>query len=219
MQLPRAPIGASRKARRTAAQQARAESGSGNRPMSPAKLMAELAKSLPENVSISGEAITAGLDMVRTLSFGGPSDYLAARGGGIGQGLPSAIGLKLAYPERPVMCISGDGSALYTIQALWTAAHHDIPVVFLIVNNRSYRILKINMNRYRSEAGLLDRGYQHLDISKPSVDFVPIATGFGVEGRRIEAPEDIGPAVRAAFDSGKPWLLDVAIDGSIEEKG
>ncbi len=187
----------------------------GNRPMSSVRLMYELARCLPEEVSIAGEAITASVDLVRALTFDDPSDYLAARGGGIGQGLPSAIGLKLAHPDRPVMCLSGDGSALYTIQALWTAAHHDIPIVFVIINNRAYRILKLNLNRYRSEASLENRGFLHLDLTEPEVDFVQIARGFGVEGQRIEAPEEIAPAVTAAFRSGKPWLLDVVVDGSV----
>jgi len=203
------------KATETQAQLERARAASGNRAMTAARLMAELAAALPGDVAIAGEAISAGLDLMRTLSFRQPGDYLAARGGGIGQGLPSAIGMKLAHPERPVLCLSGDGSALYTIQSLWSAAHHDIPVVFLIINNRSYRILKLNMNRYRTEAGLADGDYPHLDIDGPAVDFVHLARGFGVAGRRIEAPEEIGPALRAAFDSGEPWLLDVAIDGQV----
>ena len=125
--------------------------------------------------------------MLRTLSFDQTGDYLAARGGGIGQGLPGAIGIKLAFPERPVLCLSGDGSSLYTIQTLWSAAHHKIPVVFLILNNGAYRILKINMNRYRQNAAIADRGYQHLDLSEPQVDFVSLAKGFGLQAVRVEA--------------------------------
>ena len=118
-------------------------------------------------------------------------------------------------PDRAVLCLSGDGSALYTIQALWTAAHHDIPVVFLILNNGAYRILKLNMNRYRKESKLKNRGFQHLDLAEPPVDFVSIAKGMGVEAVRVENAEDVGPAVKRAFESNKPWLLDVVIDGTV----
>ena len=187
----------------------------GNKAMSAARLMVELSASLPADVAVSGEPITSGLDMLRTLSFSTPEDLLSARGGGIGQGLPSTVGMKLAMPERPVLCLSGDGSAMYTIQALWTAAHHDIPVVFLILNNGAYRILKLNMNRYRKEAKLKNRGFQHLDLAEPPVDFVAIAKGMGVEATRIEKPEDVGPAVQRAFEANQPWLLDVVIDGGI----
>ena len=198
-----------------AAQVTRAQATSGNKAMSPARLMMELRDCLPENVAVSAEAISSGLDMLRTLKLHTASDFISARGGGIGQGLPSTIGMKLALPDRPVLCLSGDGSALYTIQALWTAAHHDIPVVFLILNNGAYRILKLNMNRYRKESELEDRGFQHLDLSHPDVDFVSIAKGLGVEAVRIEIPEDVGPAVKRAFAANQPWLIDVVIDGSV----
>ena len=197
------------------AQMAKARVASGNKAMSAARLMVELSASLPADVAITGEPITAGADMLQTLSFKKPSDYLASRGGGIGQGLPSTIGMKLALPERPVLCLSGDGSAMYTVQSLWTASHHQIPVVFLILNNGAYRILKLNMNRYRNEFDVKDRGYQHLDLTEPALDFVSIARGMGLEAARIEEPEDVGPAIKHAFESNQPWLLDVVIDGSL----
>lgn len=207
---------AASKASERAEQQARIERDGGNRPMSSARLMAEIHAGIPENTSIAGEAITATADVLNTFSFERPLDFLASRGGGIGQGLPSAIGIKLAHPDRPVLCLSGDGSALYTVQALWTAAHHHIPVVFVIINNRVYRILKLNMNRYRHDAELpADRGYPHLDLTEPEVDFVRIAEGLGVKARRIEQAEEVASAVRTAFESGEPYLLDIAVDGSV----
>ncbi len=176
--------------------------------------MAELKGALPEGVAVASEAITGTADLVRTLSFAGPSDYLSSRGGGIGQGLPSGLGMKLALGERPVLAVSGDGSSLYTIQALWTAAHHRIPVVFVILNNGAYRILKLNLNRYRGLAGIGgERPYPHMELADPAPDYVSLARGFGVEAARIEQPEAVGPAVREAFASGRPWLLDVVVAG------
>ena len=202
------------KAKRREAQRAKAAHRASNRPMSVAALMAELAKALPEEVAVSGEAITGSPDMLHTLDFKDRHSLLAPRGGGIGQGLPSAVGLKLAYPERPVIAISGDGSALYTIQALWTAAHRRLALVFLILNNATYRVLKLNMDHYRRMAGLApDRGYPYLDLDDPRVDFVAAAAGFGVPGRRVEKLEEVVPAVEAAFANGGPYLLDVAVDG------
>jgi len=197
------------------AQVARASADRDAQPIPVATLMAELAQALPEDVAISGEPISAGVDMYRTLSYAKTGDYLAARGGGIGQGMPSAIGIKLATPDRPVLCLSGDGSSLYTNQALWSAAHHKIPVVFLILNNGAYRVLKLNMDRYRAAVQLDDRGYQHLDLSEPRVDFVALAKSFGVQATRVEAVGDIQSAVNQAFDSGVPWLLDVIVDGTV----
>ncbi len=194
-------------------QRARAEPRGGNLPMSTATLMAELAKVLPDDVAVASEAITGTQDVLRSLDFKDRNALLGPRGGGIGQGLPSAVALKLAEPSRPVLAISGDGSALYTIQALWTAAHRRLNIVFLILNNGTYRVLKLNMDHYRNMSGIQpDRGYPYLDLDDPRVDFVSAAAGFRVPGRRVEKVEDVIPAVATAFASGGPYLLDVLVD-------
>ena len=194
-------------------QRAKAASRGGNRPMSTATLMAELAKVLPEDTAVASEAITGSPDVLHTLDFKDRNALLGPRGGGIGQGLPSAIALKLAQPARPVLAVSGDGSALYTIQALWTAAHRRLDMVFLILNNGTYRVLKINMDHYRHMSGIApDRGYPYLDLDDPRVDFVSAAAGFRVPGRRVEKVEEVIPAVEAAFAAGGPYLLDVLVD-------
>ena len=204
------------KERESAAHRARVERAHGNRPMSAARAMHELASAAPEGVAVAREAITADNDLGRSFDFRAPGDAVGSRGGGIGQGLPTGIGLKLARPERPVLCVSGDGSALYTIQALWTAAHHRIPVVFVILNNRVYRILKYNMNRFRAAAKVEGRtSYPHLDLTDPDIDYVAVARGFGVAGRRVTEPGALGPAVGEAFASGAPCLLEVVVDGSV----
>jgi benzoylformate decarboxylase len=197
-------------------QQEKAGSSREGAPMSSARLMAEVKEALPPQVAIVHEAITASFDLTRTIPFSSEMDFLAARGGGIGQGLPGGIGVKLALPERPVLCISGDGSSLYTIQALWTAAHHRIPVVFLILNNKVYKILKVNMTRFRSEFGLGgERAFPHMDLTDPDIDYVRVAGGFGMKGRRVESAPEVAPALREAFASGEPYLLEVLVDGSL----
>lgn len=216
----RAEAGRKRQAELKAAdwekQQARARQTWDRRPMSTARLMMELKAALPQDAIVSQEAITANVDLTRTLLFERPDDFFGPRGGGIGQGLPSAIGVKLAHPQRPVVCISGDGSSLYTIQALWSAAHHRIPVVFIILNNRVYRILKLNMNRYRQTFGVGgERPHPHMDLTHPDIQYVDVARGFGVDGRCIEDPAQVGPALQAALASGKPVLLDVLVDGTV----
>ena len=206
---------AAERRREHAAHQARATLGTDSGRMTPARLMEELAKAVPKDICVAGEAITAGVAALNSFDFRAGDQYFTSRGGGIGQGLPSAIGLKLAYPERPVLCLSGDGSSLYTIQSLWTAAHHKIPVIWVILNNGCYRILKINMNRYRQDTGIdVDRGYPHMSLGEPDIDFISVAKGFGIEARRIENPQDVGPALNLALDSGQPWLLDVLVDAN-----
>ncbi|MCH7810122.1 MAG: thiamine pyrophosphate-binding protein, partial [Chloroflexi bacterium] len=132
-------------------------------------------------------------------------------------GMPNPIGIKLARPEVPVMSVVGDGSALYTIQALWTAAHHRIPVTWVIANNRSYRILKLNMLDYLGE-GAAGREFVAMDMTEPALDFAQIAASFGVKGVHIEHPDEIGDALREAQGSGEPRLLDIVIDGDVKSR-
>ena len=128
--------------------------------------MAEIRDAMPKRTVVVNEAITLTPDVMRTLAFPRAGDYYGTRGGGIGQAVPGAIGVKVAHPDRPVLAISGDGSALYTIQALWTSAHHDLPMVWVILHNRSYRILKFNLDNYQRRFGLPgDRPYPHMDLT------------------------------------------------------
>jgi len=176
--------------------------------------MADLEAALPPEAIVVDESITASIDLARTVQFERAGDYVGARGGGIGQALPGALGVKLAHPDRPVVAVSGDGSAMYSIQALWTAAHHDLAVVFVILNNREYRILKHNMDTYRQRFGAKpERGYPNMDLVAPDLGFVDLARGLGVEGVRVSRPGELRPALDKALGAGRPFLIDVAIEG------
>ena len=202
------------KAQDAQAQRARAAKRWDSAPISMPRLMAEVESALPDDAIVVDEAITAGPDLARTIQFERAGDYVGARGGGIGQALPGAIGIKLARPDRPVVALSGDGSAMYSIQALWTAAHHDLAIAFVILNNREYRILKHNMDTYRQRFGAKpDRGYPNMDLVSPDLGFVDIARGLGVEGMRVGHPAELRPALERALGAGRPFLLDVAIEG------
>lgn len=196
-----------------AAYRKRTEQQWNDRPIAPSRLMAEVNRAMDGNAIIVNESITAFADLKQGLRFDRAGDYYGTRGGGIGQAMAGAIGVKLAHPDRPVIAISGDGSAVFTIQALWTAAHHEIPVVWIILKNRCYRILKINLDHYRRGIGVTgNRPYPHTDLTDPDLDFVKLAEGFGVQAQRITEPEGIGPALRAALESGKPGLLEVIVN-------
>jgi benzoylformate decarboxylase len=201
------------KAQDAEAQRTRAAKRWEQAPISLPRFAAELEAALPPDAIVVDESITAGPDLARTVQFERPGDYVGARGGGIGQALPGALGVKLAHPERPVVAVSGDGSAMYSIQALWTAAHHDLAVVFVILNNREYRILKHNMDTYRQRFGAKpDRGYPNMDLVAPDLGFVELARGMGVEGARITTPGELRPALEKAVAARRPFLLDVAIE-------
>ncbi len=220
--VPAAPAGAARrhealralKAQDAEAQRARAAKRWDRSPIAVPRAMAEIEAALPPDAILVDESITAGPDLARTVQFERVGDYVGARGGGIGQALPGALGVKLAHPERPVLAVSGDGSAMYSIQALWTAAHHDLAVVFLILNNREYRILKHNMDTYRQRFGAKpERGYPHMDLVTPDLGFVELARGMGVDGARVSKPEDLRPAIEKALGARRPFVLDVAVEG------
>jgi len=202
------------KQREQAEHESRLERGWDRRPMSMARALAEIHRGAPADAAVVEEAITAGPDLARSFVFRAPGDYFSGRGGGIGQGLAGAIGVKLASPDRPVMAISGDGSAMYSIQALWTAARHGLAIVFIILANREYRILKHNMDTYRQRFGAeSNQGYPHMDLDAPALNFVDLARGMGVEGVRIDDPDALAAAVASAFAGGRPSLVEVLIEG------
>ena len=195
-------------------QRARAAKRWDQTPISVPRLVAEIEAALPGDAIVVDESITASIDLARTVDFDGSGSYVGARGGGIGQALPGALGVKLAHPDRPVVALSGDGSAMYSIQALWTAAHHDLAVVFLILNNREYRILKHNMDTYRQRFGAKpDRGYPNMDLVSPDLGFVDMARGMGVEAARVSKPDELRSALDTALGAGRAYLLDIAIEG------
>jgi benzoylformate decarboxylase len=182
-------------------------------PISTARLMSELAAVLPPDAAIFEEAISSSATMARYI-MPRPGRYYRARGGGIGPGLPGAVGLKLALPDQPVVGVVSDGSAMYNITALWTAAHHRVPVTWVVCNNASYQILKQNVMDYLGP-GHVDRRFVAMDLTDPPLRFDRIAESMGVHGRRVERPEDIRPALEEALGLGAPALVDVAIQGIV----
>ena len=197
-----------------AAYQARSQRAWDRAPMSMPRAMAEISAGTPDGAVVVEEAITAGLDLARAFSFAAPGVYYSGRGGGIGQGLAGAIGAKLAHPDRPLLAISGDGSAMYTIQALWSAAHHNLDIVFVILVNREYRILKHNLDTYRQRFDAnSNQDYPKMDLDNPALDFVTIAKGMGVPGGMISRPDELAAAVEAAFAAPGPHLIAVQIEG------
>jgi len=126
------------------------------------------------------------------------------------------MGVKLANPDRPVVAVAGDGSAMMTVQGLWTAANENIPVVYVVCNNSTYRILKLNMDLYKNLIMKDDSPSRYMGMDFPvRPNFAQMAEAMGVQGRRVEDPDDLGPAMTQALSLGKPALLDVIMDGSV----
>ena len=186
-------------------------------PMSAERLMAEVAAVAPDDAIIINDAVTSGAALLDSFDFDEPGSVFGGRGGALGWGMGGALGVKLANPDRPVIAMDGDGSAMMTVQGLWTAANENLPVVYIVCNNSTYRVLKLNMNLYKThimkEETPVSR-YMGMDFPlRP--DFSEIAAGMGVHARRIEDPAEVGPTVDEALGLGKPALLDVVIDGSV----
>ena len=196
------------------AQKARVEKAWSRSPTSMARAMAEIRAGTPKDAIVVDETITANLDLFKTFTFAGADDYFSGRGGGIGQGLAGGIGVAVGKPGRPILCLSGDGSSMYSIQAIWTAAHHDLPIVFVILANREYRVLKHNIDAYRARFDVKsNKPYMHMDLTGPTMGFVDMAKGMGVAGTYVAKADDIKAAVAAAFASGKPHLIEIEIEG------
>jgi benzoylformate decarboxylase len=205
---------AQRKEKEAAVYDARAQKAWARTPTSMPRVMAELSAAVPDDVIIVDEAITASIDLAYNFEFSAPGDYFGSRGGGIGQGLAGVIGVKVANPDRPVVCISGDGSAMYSIQALWTAAHHNLAIVFVILVNREYRVLKHNADVFRQRfSAPSNRPYPQMDITGPELGFVDLARGMGVPGVRVEAADGIKSAMATALASGGPYVVELIIEG------
>ena len=186
-------------------------------PISPERMMGEISTVLPNNTVICNDAVTSSRALTDAIPTNEAGKMFGGAGGALGWGMGATMGLKLANPDKPVVGFLGDGSAMMTIQGLWTASVRNIPVVYVICNNGVYRVLKINMNAYKKNILGQDppqSQYIGMDFDKP-FDIAGIATAMGIHAQRIEDPTDLKPAMEQALALGSPALLDVIIDGTV----
>jgi benzoylformate decarboxylase len=124
--------------------------------------------------------------------------------------MPFSLGVSLGLGGEPTLCVVGDGAAMYSCQALWTAAHRHLPVVFAVVNNRQYLILKNNLRGMQGRS-VIKGNFVAMDLDSPAVDYVGLARSLGVEATLVERADDVGEATRAAIASGRPHLLEIPV--------
>jgi benzoylformate decarboxylase len=172
-------------------------------PISPSTAVRALAEAFPQDGIVVLESPSATLALRNQLRLSAPGSYYFSSGGGLGFGLPAAIGVQMAQPSRPVVCVIGEGSAQYAIQALWTAAAYDVPVTFLVLRNDEYAILKW--------FGMLEDivGAPGLDL--PALDCAAVAGGYGVKSRVVDGTDELGAALTRAFASESPELVEVRV--------
>ncbi|HTO48862.1 MAG TPA: thiamine pyrophosphate-dependent enzyme [Burkholderiales bacterium] len=175
-------------------------------PIDPRFLMLRISEHLPKDSVVVEEALISSLSLPGFLPVHDRRAWYGLASGGLGFAMPGAIGASLALPGRPVTAVVGDGSAMYGIQALWTAAHMKVPVTYVIANNRSYRILKERLVSMRGSDKFVG-----MDMKDPAIDYVGLARAMGVPGRRVTDPNDVAPALREAAEQGGPRLIEVMV--------
>lgn len=173
-------------------------------------LMMQIVDALPDNAMVVNEGVTTANNLLGFLPYRDRYSQHGLASGGIGWAIAATVGISLAQPERPVVSIIGDGSAMYSVQALWTAAHLKLPVTYVICNNRGYRIIKQRLLSFHGNDNFIG-----MDFEDPEIDFVGLAKSLGMNAERIENPADIRPAMDRAIASGGPVLLDVAVERSV----
>ena len=179
-------------------------------PLTAAKVCQAVGASLPEGAIVSDEAITSGAALPPNTEGAPRHDWLTLTGGAIGQGLPVAVGAAVACPDRPVIALQADGSALYTIQSLWTMVREQLNVTVVLFSNRAYGILDIEFARIRAdEPG--GKAKAQLDLGNPDLDFVALGTGLGIASRRVDSAEQLTGALDQALTDAGPHLIEVVI--------
>jgi benzoylformate decarboxylase len=193
-------------------------------PLRMSVVASSLAELLPPDAIIFDEALTNSPELTRWVTPERPGHFFQTPGGTLGVGIPGAVGVKLAHPDRTVVGFTGDGGAMYTYQALWSAAHHRIAAKFVVCHNSSYRLLKENLVRYWHDGDAATSAPERagerefppfFDVHEPTIDFVALAGALGVPAMQISKPGEVELALRAMLDHDGPFLLEVVLDREV----
>jgi benzoylformate decarboxylase len=182
---------------------------SASSPIDPDWLALQVIEAMPPDAILVDEGLTSSRYIPSLRAHRDRYGYHALASGGIGWGLPASVGVSLANPDRPVVCYSGDGSAMYSIQSLWTAAHHKLPLTVVLVNNGGYRIIKQRLLAFHQNDNFVG-----MDFADPTVDFTAIARGLGLEAMRIDVADGLA-ALPSLFQTPGPQLIEVMVDKTV----
>jgi benzoylformate decarboxylase len=179
-------------------------------PINPDFMTLRIVESIPKDADVVNESLTSGRLLNSLLPYRDRYGYHGLASGGIGWSVPASVGISMAQKDRPVVCIVGDGSAMYSIQALWTAAHHKLPITYIICNNGGYRIIKQRLKLFHGNDQFVG-----MDFVEPKVDFTALAKSMGLEAHRITDPAALEPALRKATSTPGAKLLEVMVEGHV----
>ncbi|GBR17651.1 thiamine pyrophosphate-binding protein [Asaia spathodeae] len=190
---------------------ARADAGFDAERIPPILAAREAVRAIGPHTPIVDEAIATSTFVRSFLESNDPAQYSFLRGGALGWGMPAAIGCSLGLKREPVVCLVGDGAALYSPQALWTAAHEKLPVTFVVMNNCEYNVLKNFMRGQANYTAAQTGRFIAMDLVNPTIDYQALATSMGVPARRLTRAQDIAPAIEAGIASGTTNLIEIMI--------
>ena len=182
----------------------------GASPIDPDWLCLSVAETLPADGVMVNEGLTSGRYLNDLVPYRDSYGFHGLAAGGIGWGVAAAVGVAMAQAPRRVCCFSGDGSAMYSIQALWSAANQKLPITYVIANNGGYRILKQRLLAFHG-----NDHYVGMDLENPAIDFCDLATSLGMRARKITDPAELRPALEESYTADGPTLLDVMTDGTV----
>ena len=176
-------------------------------PITPNWLMMTLAENISNNNIVVEEALVSSRSLLNFLPFKNSKDFYGLASGGIGWAVSGCIGVSLANKNKTIVAIIGDGSSMYAIQSIWTAAHYNLPIIYVIANNQSYRIIKERLEGFHNNTNFVG-----MDFNKPKIDFVKIANSMGVEATQVSEPTSLKSLFKKAFKYKKPYLIEVMVD-------
>lgn len=191
---------------------AEVEASATTTPIDQRYLVSQIVDALPKDVIVVDETLTAAPAISAMLPMDNPQAYYGLASGGLGFGMAGAVGVALAQPTRPVVATIGDGSAMYSIQSLWTAAHLKLNITYVIINNRSYRIIK---ERLLAMRGTDD--FVAMDMDNPAIDFAGVAKSMGMPSQVVTDPTQLAEVLKTAIASGGPNLVEVIVSRGFGE--
>ena len=177
------------------------------KPIRPEWLMLEISESLPKNYIVIEEGLVSTRTLLNYLPIKKHNDFYGLASGGIGWAISGAIGASLANPDKTIIAVIGDGSSMYGIQSLWTAAHYNLNIIYIIANNNGYRIIK-----ERLEAFHKNKNFIGMDFKNPPIDFVKLSIAMGIPATRLEDPKNISNVIKNTIKNRGPHLLDILVD-------
>ena len=176
-------------------------------PITPNWLMMTLAENISNNNIVVEEALVSSRSLLNFLPFKNSKDFYGLASGGIGWAVSGCIGVSLANNNKTIVAIIGDGSSMYAIQSIWTAAHYNLPIIYVIANNQSYRIIKERLEGFHNNTNFVG-----MDFNKPKIDFVKLGNSMGVEATQVSEPTSLKSLFKKAFKYKKPYLIEVMVD-------